>query len=545
MSEELELQQDLSTGAQLGIAAFFAGLPFLAMGVEAIGWGETGLVLAAVGAGSLGLGTKLLIDSHQGGDAASDDDEQGNSFLTRLALATGLDRLQHADWSVLLRPVGAPAPLSYPKKERARIGQPDDNAPAPTKENDVFMLPRLDDTGGIARLTIEQIVSHCQPNSYNIFIGRSLTKPGNKAVLINIYKQHFRFTGASQRGKSSMVAAFLDIVTRTHDPKHVRLVLLDKEDQTSNLFAHLPHMATARGEDGKVFKLHARNADQVLEYLVYTAAIMEYRYTLSKEQLFNQPIVLVYIEEFLDLKNDFKRRIDRAKGDQAKEQARRDYATLVYCIEVLSQRGLKARVQLLLCAQVEYADDDFKESMANIACGFSFCVRPTAAKAAGFRNNALLQKNAEDNKVGQAVVETPDCNDLVLAPDYDLEARILTFERDHPDIHPIHHSPDEPLSEHENEEVNQKNVNPVNAVEPLEKTVNASVNGGERSTQSNNVPPPFTQAQEVQVLLAYHELSSSGEKLTRTALRDYLRWNSKQYQFILKPICDKHGILMD
>ena len=63
--------------------------------------------------------------------------------------------------------------------------------------------------GGVARLTIEQIVRNCEPNSYKIFIGRSLTKPGNKAVLINFYKQHFRFMGISQRGKSSMVAAFL------------------------------------------------------------------------------------------------------------------------------------------------------------------------------------------------------------------------------------------------------------------------------------------------------------------------------------------------
>jgi len=420
-------------------------------------------------------------------------------------------------------------------------------APA-TEEDALFIVKRADDTGGIARLTIDQIVSHCEPNSYKIFIGRSLTNEteGHPAVQISIYKQHFRFMGASQRGKSSMVAAFLDIVTRTHDPKHVRLVILDKEDQTGNLFAHLPHVATARGEDGKPFKLHARTNEQVLEYLIYTAAIMEYRYTqLSKKQLLEQPIVLVYLEEFLDLKNYFKHRIDKAKGEKEKEQAKRDYATFVYCIEVLSQRGLKARVQLLLCAQVEYADDDFKEALVNIQCGFSFCVRPTAAAAAGFRNTALVKRNAQENKIGQAVVETPDCNDLVLAPDYDLEQRIIAFEKAHPEIHPDSQMAEGDDAKHENGGMTGVNVNPVNDVEAHQKPVNATVNPGERSTETKEIPPAFTQSQEVQVLLAYHELSSSGEKLTRTALRDYLKWNSKQYQFILKPICDKHSILMD
>lgn len=299
----------------------------------------------------------------------------------------------------------------------------------------LFVIQRAEDTGGIERLTVAQIVEHCEFNGYKIFIGRSLTKPGNPAILISFYKQHFRFMGASQRGKSSMVAAFLDIVTRTHDAKHVRLILLDKEDQTSHLFAHLPHVLSMRKADGQLVKLWGRTDDQVLEYLIHTVAIMQHRYTLPKSQVLELPIILVYIEEFLALKNELKSRIDKAKGKEAKDQAQSDYTTFVYCIEELAQRGLKARVQLLLCAQVEYADDDFKEALVNVGCGFSFCVRPTAASAAGFRNNVLLSQNAKDNKIGQAVVETPDCNDLVLAPEYDLEARLLAFERAYPDLH--------------------------------------------------------------------------------------------------------------
>jgi hypothetical protein len=298
-------------------------------------------------------------------------------------------------------------------------------------DDPLFTIPQADDTGGIERLSIEQIVRRVVPNSYRIWCGRSLTREGNPAVQLNIYKQHFRFMGASQRGKSSMVAAFLEIVTRTHDRNHVHIVLLDKENQTSNLFAHLPHIARIQ-IGGQTFKLHARSDDEVLEYLTYVVLMMNDRYDLmarDMQALLDLPILLVYIEEFLSLKNTFKSRMEKARGADAKEKATGDYKTLVYCIEELAGRGLKARVQLLLSAQVEYADDDFKEAMASIGCGFSFCIRPTAAASAGFRNRALLKRNAEENKVGQAVVETLDCNDLVLAPEYNLEKLLLALEQ--------------------------------------------------------------------------------------------------------------------
>jgi hypothetical protein len=520
MSKEIYHQEEeedsgLSTGAQIGIVAFFAGLPFIGIGIEMLGWGEVGLVAAGLTAGGLGIGTKFLIDHKK----KPGDSHPGISQA--LAQITGLDKLQSADWGALLRP--ADAPTRQGPKEEDEIISPD--------EDNLFTLELNNDTGGVARLTIEQIVRNCQPNSYKIFIGRSMTKPGNKAVLINIYKQHFRFIGASQRGKSSMIAAFLDIVTRTHDPKHVRLVLLDKEDQTSNLFFHLPHVLQMKKPNGSIVKLHAKNDDEVLEYLMHCIKLMQHRYTLPKSKVLMLPIILVYLEEFLGLKDEFKTRIDRATSKEAKDKAISDYASLMYCIKLLAQQGLKVRIQLLLCAQVEYADTDFREAMANIGCGFSFCVRPTAAQAAGFRNNVLLQKNAEDNGIGQAVVETPDCNDLVLAPDFDLEMRLLEFEKSHPEIHQ-----EEEASISELEILSSESS--VNHVEPLEKPVN---NGG----TSNNVPPLFTPAQEVKVVLAYQELRLSGEKITRTILRDYLGWNSKQYQFLLKPICDKNKILMD
>ena len=55
-------------------------------------------------------------------------------------------------------------------------------------------------------------------------------------------------------------------MTRTHDPQHVLVALLDLEDQTSRLFATIPHLAEVLIDDQPIL-LHARTREQVLEYL--------------------------------------------------------------------------------------------------------------------------------------------------------------------------------------------------------------------------------------------------------------------------------------
>jgi len=180
--------------------------------------------------------------------------------------------------------------------------------------------------------------------------------------------------------------------------------------------------------DGRWISLHARTREQVLEYLGHIVAIMDARYKLSEEEVEQEPILLVYLEEFLALKDFFKRRIDQMAG-AAKEAAKDDYARLVFAVSEIARRGLKVKIQYLLCAQVDYRDDDFQEALINVTGGMSFCVRVTAAQAAGFVRSDLLKRNVEDDKKGQAVVETPDCKDLVLAPEYNLKKKLLDFER--------------------------------------------------------------------------------------------------------------------
>jgi len=245
---------------------------------------------------------------------------------------------------------------------------------------------------------------------------------------INFYKRHLKLLGASQHGKSSMAAALLEIILRTHDPNRVQLAMLDHEDKASRLFANTPHLAKVRlGE--QVVRLHARSYEQVLEHLEYLAMLIDYRYThLSEEEIEQQPLVIVYLEEFIDLKDYFKHRIDTVGKDE-KEQAKRDYTRLLFCIKKIARRGLKVLVQLLMCTQVDYRDEDLQEALVNVTSGMSFCLRVTAAQAAGFYQTELLQRNAKEDKVGQAVVEMPDCKDLILAPAYDLRARLKALEK--------------------------------------------------------------------------------------------------------------------
>ncbi len=278
---------------------------------------------------------------------------------------------------------------------------------------------------GIERITIDQMVRHTTRNSYEVYIGRSLTRPGNKAVKINFYKRHIKLIGASQHGKSSMAASLLEAIIRTHDNEHVLLALLDLENKTSRLFADAPHIAELF-VGNKVVDLHARNYEEVLERLELICDLIDYRYTLSEQELDKLPILIVYLEEFIDLKDYFKQKMSAAVSKEEREKAERQYTRLVYCIKKIAARGLKVLVQYL-CALRSTIERRLQGAI-NVTSGMSFSVRPSAAKAAGFYQNEMIARNAKDDKVGQCVVEMPDCKDLILAPDYDLKSKLRALD---------------------------------------------------------------------------------------------------------------------
>src|SRR5260370_4794427 len=217
-----------------------------------------------------------------------------------------------------------------------------------------------------------------------------MNRPDNAGVRMNFYKRQLKLLGASQHGKTSMATALLECILRTHDPNYVQVALLDHENKASRLFANAPHIAKVRvGE--RVVRLHAHSEQQVLEHLEYLVSLIDYRYNhLSEEELEQQPLVIVYLEQFIDLKDYFKHRIDLA-GKDNNEQARQDYARLFFCIKQISRHRLKVLVQLLMRTQCDYRDEDLQEALINVTSGMAFCLRVTAAQAAGCSQTKTLQ----------------------------------------------------------------------------------------------------------------------------------------------------------
>lgn len=136
------------------------------------------------------------------------------------------------------------------------------------------------------------------------------------------------------------------------------------------------------------------------------------------------------------------------------------------------------------------------------------------------------------------MVEMPDCKDLVLAPEFDLERKLLALEV----IHRFSYSLGKRVPDLKNSATKRVNEHAVNSVNESGKHGEDMVYDREYSQASENIPPTFTPAEEVQVLLAYAEMLKSGKPVTRTGIRDHLGWNNKQYERVIKPVCDKHKI---
>ncbi len=406
---------DMSRGTEVGIAAFFVTAPLIGIGAELMGWGFSGLAAAALGAGVIGAVGKKVVD-----------DDRMRGHLPHLNL---IDRFKQANWGALINGSinldaeeeeqqgdNTPTAPSLPSPQRIMAASPEEAA--------IFAQVKARKPGpGVERITIEQIARHTEYNSYVVYIGRSMTKEGNPAVSINLLKKHIKLIGATQKGKSSMAIALLDIITRTHDTQHALIALLDLEDKASRLFANSAHIANIELSTGERISMHARNPEEVLHRLIILVQLMEYRYTLDQLTLEAQPVIFTYLEEFIDLKNHFKSRAANTP-EKERKQAVSEYNMLLYCIDKLARRGLKARIQFLLCAQVNYRDKDIQEAFVNISNGISFSVRVTAAQAAGFMNVPLLRRNALDDYDGQAVIEMPELKDIVLAPDFDLSLKL-------------------------------------------------------------------------------------------------------------------------
>jgi hypothetical protein len=266
--------------------------------------------------------------------------------------------------------------------------------------------------GSMAHPSMESLLALLPDNALQVCLGVSVAT--GKPFLLDLRKgTHYRIIGGSGFGKSCQAGAILEMSTRTNDPDLLQVALLDLEHKTSRLFEHLPHIAELTVGHRRV-PLVATSPDEVAEHFRHLRRELDRRKALSEYDLARERFLFIYVEEFLSL----KREVD----PDLKTKMLDDFS-------ILALRGRKYGLYLLACAQVDYSDKQLREAMNQFTVNMSFAVRPRAAQAAGFVNYELLQQNFQAKQPGQFVLETTGCSDLMLAPDFDVQARLRALER--------------------------------------------------------------------------------------------------------------------
>jgi hypothetical protein len=262
----------------------------------------------------------------------------------------------------------------------------------------------------VARPQVAELAQRIERNSLQLCLGKSLTDGGY--LISELAETHVKIIGGTRMGKSCEAGAILEQVQMTHDPERLRFALLDLEYKTSRLFEKSEHLAILPMGRSEI-ACHGKDIDDASIHLFYLAQELERRDRLSYQELEKLPHILIYIEEFLSLKKQLK-----SKDRKICQQFLTDFNTLM-------TRGLKLGMHIMVCAQVDYADDDLKDSMAQfLGLNMAFGVKPEAARAAGFISSELLSKNYAHRTPGQFVVEMVGGSDLGIAPDYDVKAKL-------------------------------------------------------------------------------------------------------------------------
>lgn len=278
------------------------------------------------------------------------------------------------------------------------------NRMLPEPEQDTFQA-------GLAP-TIEEVINALPRNGFQICLGRSLTT--GELLQIELPDNHIKLIGSSRKGKSCEAGAILEQIQQTHDPLMLQFALLDLEYKTSRLFERSAHVAYIQaGRRGKVPAI-ARDPDEVALWLRYLREEMDRRYKVPAQQKTQLPYILAYIEEFLDLRR-------RLKG-QVLTDAIDNFTSL-------ATRGLKERIGLMICAQVDYSDESLRDAMGQFnGANIAFSVKPSAARSAGFIDNELLNRNYASKIPGQFVVEATGINDLGVSPQFDVRQKLAALD---------------------------------------------------------------------------------------------------------------------
>lgn len=257
----------------------------------------------------------------------------------------------------------------------------------------------------LARPSLARLVEAVEYNSFDIALGANVTT--GQPIVTTIIDCHLKIIGASGQGKSSLVASLLDQFRQTHDKQHLQIAILDLEDKTGRLFAGDEHV-----------RMHARNQADVARALLALADFMEKRYQLTSRYgeawLDDQPHILIYFEEFIDWKRNLPKFVDKETCELA-----------LNAFTTLSTRGRKANMHLMVCTQVNYADQELTEAFAQFV-GINVCLglKVQAALAAGFIETDLIKENYAAKTPGRFVVEKQGGAETGIAADYDARARL-------------------------------------------------------------------------------------------------------------------------
>lgn len=251
---------------------------------------------------------------------------------------------------------------------------------------------------------MEELYNATKQNALEVPMGRVLAT-GQIVTVPIIESVHFKIIGSSGFGKSCLAAAMLDVTTKCNSPDVLRIALLDLENKTSRLFADLPHILEVPVGRGRMAPLHGKDPDEVARMLGWLKKEIDRRAYLHIET----PLILVYLEEMLSLQYEVD---EKLKGQMLAD------------LGIIALRARKYGIFFLACMQADYSTKDLREAKGQFRTRSGFAIDASAARAAGFINNNLIKQNFIAGRPGQYLLEKPGFSQLVLAPLYDVKAKL-------------------------------------------------------------------------------------------------------------------------
>lgn len=262
--------------------------------------------------------------------------------------------------------------------------------------------------GGLTTLQLESPRPTIEEVSYNSFLmSPGLTQEGEH-VVVQFKGTHLKFVGTSQMGKSSLICYLLKSIMQTHSPNHVQVAILDLEGLNSNLLKRQAHVRYVAQMELK----------PIVQGVQWAVDEMNRRYTLGAKGMGQEPLLILYIEEYLDLVNQLKLYDNEL------------FKAFVTNMTTLATRALKANICLWLAMQTNYSDDMLKEALANIPYGHCLGLHPNAGRAAGFPDNDLLKENFKRAQPGTSYARYPSFKGLINHHTFDIKSELTSIEEE-------------------------------------------------------------------------------------------------------------------